>query len=555
MSALAVRAHDVFCLYPTPGGQVAALRGLTLDIEAGSRVVVHGPNGSGKTTLLRVLMGEVPPSAGSVAVCGVELAGAADGERARLRGRRIGLVDQVSGRSLRPEISVLDNVALQLRLAGVGRRAARERARGVLDRLGLAQLAKRRPTTLSGGEAQRVAVCAAVAHEPELVFADEPTGELDQGSADEVYDLLVTAAAAHGAALLVVSHDSRAARIADRIIRIRDGRLSEEWQPSGEEALVVDDRGWVRLPEPLRRRTGLVDRARAGTADGAITLAPLAPSVSTVDAPASLERAAPGPEVARLSGLRVVRDDRVILSNVDVGLRAGTLTAVQGRSGSGKTTLLRVLCGLERPTEGTVTIAGTDLAGLDRAALAALRRAHVGVAGQGTALVETMDVVENLDLVRLARHRPADPERVAGLIADLGLTALRHRPVRVMSGGERQRVAVARVLAAEPELAVFDEPTSHQDEAHAELVVAALVAAAARGVAVVAATHDPVLTAAADTTLALNGLALDGAGLALDGLGLAPDSLAPGAVGLVPVTDGEDNRETGGAIHPLSTMD
>src|SRR4029079_6928393 len=97
----------------------------------------------------------------------------------------------------------------------------------VLDRLGLAALADRWPATLSGGEAQRVAVCAAVAHEPDLVLADEPTGELDAASADDVYDLLATAAAGTGAALLVVSHDTRAARIADRIVRIRDGRLSE----------------------------------------------------------------------------------------------------------------------------------------------------------------------------------------------------------------------------------------------------------------------------------------------------------------------------------------
>ena len=109
---------------PTPRGHVAALRGLTLDVAPGERVVVHGPNGSGKTTLMRVLIGELAPSAGTVDVCGVDLAGAAEAVRTRLRGRRIGLVDQHHGRSLRPELSVLDNVALQLRLAGTGRRRA-----------------------------------------------------------------------------------------------------------------------------------------------------------------------------------------------------------------------------------------------------------------------------------------------------------------------------------------------------------------------------------------------------------------------------------------------
>jgi len=538
----AVRAHDVFCLYPTPHGQVAALRGLTLDVAAGERVVVHGPNGSGKTTLLRVLMGEIAPSAGSVHVCGVELAGAPDADRARLRGRRIGLVDQVAGRSLRPEIPVLDNVALQLRLAGLTRRAARARAAAVLDRLGLAALADRWPATLSGGEAQRVAVCAAVAHEPDLVLADEPTGELDAASADDVYDLLATAAAGTGAALLVVSHDTRAARIADRIVRIRDGRLSEEWRPAddGVESLVVDDRGWVRLPEPLRRRTGLPERVRAMLSDDTIVLTPRSAAAATAapsatgpattapattalsatapattgpattgpatTAPATTGPAttAPRPDPAVLAGVEVARGGRRVLARVDLAPAPGTLTAVQGRSGSGKTTLLRVLCGLERPDAGTVRVAGTDLARLDRAGLAELRRRHLGVAGQGTALVETMDVTENLDLARVARRLPPDADRVAALIDALGLGALRHRPVRVLSGGERQRVAVARVLVGEPELAVFDEPTSHQDEAHAELVVAALTAAAAGQMTIVAATHDPVLIAAADAVLALD---------------------------------------------------
>ena len=505
MTTDAIRAHDVFCLYPTPRGQVAALRGLTLDVAAGERVVVHGPNGSGKTTLLRLLMGEVAPSAGTVELCGVPLA---PGPWARLRGRRIGFVDQFHGRGLRPEITVRDNVALQLRLAGMRARTARARASEMLDRLGLASLAQRRPGTLSGGEAQRVAVCAAVAHSPDVILADEPTGELDRTTADAVYDLLATAAQVSGAALLVVSHDARASRIADRIVRIRDGRLSEEWQPSvdpahAKETLVVDDRGWLRLPEPMRRRAGLTTRGQATVEGDAIVLRRVGAALPAQAEVATPATRAPGPVVAVAEGIVVDRDGRRILDRVTLTARAGTLTIVSGRSGSGKTTLLSVLCGLERPDEGTVVVGGTPLAGLDRAGLAGLRRRHVGVAGQGTALVETMDATENLDLARLARHASSDETFVRALTGSLGLDAVRERPVRVLSGGERQRVAVGRVLAVAPDLAILDEPTSHQDEAHAEAVVAALVAAAGRGVAVVVASHDPVLIAAADEVLAL----------------------------------------------------
>jgi ABC-type lipoprotein export system ATPase subunit len=207
----------------------------------------------------------------------------------------------------------------------------------------------------------------------------------------------------------------------------------------------------------------------------------------------------PGGTVAELTGITVERAGRTVLAGQDLRLRRGTLTVVRGRSGSGKTTLLRVLAGLERPDAGTVHVAGTDLAGLDRAGLAALRRAHLSVAGQGGALVETLDVAGNVALACEVRGRPHPPH----VLGPLGLAALAHRPVRLLSGGERQRVAVARVLAVEPAVAVFDEPTSNQDEAHAELLVAALVAAARRGLAVVAATHDPVLVAAADTVVTL----------------------------------------------------
>src|SRR5205085_2584953 len=114
----AVLARDLFLLYPTGHGHVAALRGLTLDVAPGERVVIHGPNGSGKTTLLRVLAGECEPSAGTVRVCGVDLGGASERDRRALRSRRLGLVDQHHGRTLRPGLSPVANVALQLRRAG-----------------------------------------------------------------------------------------------------------------------------------------------------------------------------------------------------------------------------------------------------------------------------------------------------------------------------------------------------------------------------------------------------------------------------------------------------
>jgi ABC-type lipoprotein export system ATPase subunit len=500
MNAPAVDVADAFCLYPIPGGTVAALRGLSLTVPAGERLVVHGPNGSGKTTLLRVLAGEVPPSAGTVTIAGVDLAGADEATRARLRLRRLGIVDQYSARSLRPELDVTDNVALQLRLARVRPAEARRRAAGALDRLRLAHLAGRRPVTLSGGEAQRVAVCAALAHEPTVVLADEPTGELDGASADAVYDLLASAVVGIGATLLLVTHDQRAARIADRVVRIRDGRLSEQWAPQSPDdgVLVVDDRGWVRLPEPMRRSTGALRAVRASTDHGRIVLHGSGEVSGAGPARRAPTRVPTTGTVASLRGVRVAYGDRVVLDDVDLDVCAGALTLIRGRSGSGKSTLLRVLTGLVDPDAGRAVLAGVDLAGLRRAARADLRREHVAVAGQGGALAEPLDVIENLVLARTARGLRSDPHLIDKIVEALGLTALRTRAVRLLSGGERQRVAVARSLVVERPLVVLDEPTSSQDEAHAEIVARVLAEAAAAGRSVLCATHDPVLADVAD---------------------------------------------------------
>ncbi len=521
-----VDVRDAFCLHPVPGGAVAALRGLTLMVAAGERVVVHGPNGSGKTTLLRVLAGEQRLSAGRAVVAGADV-GSTTHDLAAWRGSLLGWVDQFPARTLRPELTVLDNVALQQRLTGVPADVARDRSRELLDRLGVATLAARTTATLSGGEAQRVAVCAALAHGPALVLADEPSGQLDARSADQVYDALADAVAAAGACLVLVSHDRRAARVADRVVRIRDGRLSETWAPGEGERLVVDDRGWVRLPDALRRAGGAAASLTAAPGpDGAIVLRPgrtpgrgAAPGDGAASgtvratgtghageaATARLVGAAPPGEpgledgpVACARGLVKAYGDRRVLAGVDLDVRRRVLHVVRGRSGSGKSTLLRVLLGLERPDAGEVVLDGTPLAGLDRPGLAAVRRRAAAVVGQDVHLAETVDLRTNLELARAVRGLGPDPVAGDVLLDGLGLLPLADREVRLLSGGERQRTAVARAIAVAPALLVLDEPTSQLDEASAERLAGVLRRTAAGGCAVLVASHDPVLVDVAD---------------------------------------------------------
>jgi ABC-type lipoprotein export system ATPase subunit len=207
----------------------------------------------------------------------------------------------------------------------------------------------------------------------------------------------------------------------------------------------------------------------------------------------------PGAVVAELVGVGKAYPDRVVLAGFDLTVRAGRLLVVRGRSGAGKSTLLRLLVGLERPDSGTVRLAGRDLADLDRAGLAALRRDLAAVVGQDVQLADTVDPAGNLDLARAVRGLPADR------LAELGLTPLAGRQVRMLSGGERARVAVARALAVRPALLVLDEPSAQLDEASAEEVAGVLQRAARGGVAVVVASHDPVLVAVADEVLDVDG--------------------------------------------------
>ncbi|HEY6796642.1 MAG TPA: ATP-binding cassette domain-containing protein [Kineosporiaceae bacterium] len=534
-----VDVRDAFCLHPVPDGAVAALRGLTLQVAAGERVVVHGPNGSGKTTLLRVLAGRQRLSAGRAVVAGVDV-GRVVGRRdrralVRWRATRLGWVDQYPARTLRPELGVLGNVALQGRLAGASAREAQVRAVAALDALGLGRLVGRAVAELSGGEAQRVAVCAALAHGPALVLADEPTGELDRGSAAEVYRLLAEASAERGAAMVLVSHDPLSARYADRVLRIRDGRLGETWRPEPaggpvRELLVVDDRGWVRLPAPVwpGGRHPRAVAVQAGT-DGVLlvpadppeprppvawpvpadppeprpTVAWAAPATAGSRASASGPAGRGGTVVATVRGLRRRFGQRVVLDGVDLDAVAGRLLVVRAPSGAGKSTLLRLLVGLDRPDAGTVTIAGQCLADLDRTGLAALRREVTAVVGQEAQPAQTLDALANLELARAVRGLPPDPDGDRRRLADLDLLPLAHRQVRLLSGGERQRVAVARALATGARLLVLDEPSSQLDEARAEQLAAVLRRAARDGAAVVTSSHDPTLVAAADDVLDL----------------------------------------------------
>jgi putative ABC transport system ATP-binding protein len=224
-STAVLSVHQLTKTYGAGDTAVAAVGGVDLDVTAGEVVLVMGPSGSGKTTLLLMLGAMLRPSTGTITVDGIDLAAAPERRLPALRAAHFGFVFQDF--NLLSTLSALENVELACNLVGVGGRAAHDRARSLLERLGLGQRLGFRPEQLSGGEKQRVAIARALANDPPLILADEPTANLDSGHGREIARLLRQLATDDQRSVIIVSHDSRLKEIADRVLWLEDGRFAE----------------------------------------------------------------------------------------------------------------------------------------------------------------------------------------------------------------------------------------------------------------------------------------------------------------------------------------
>ncbi len=224
--AFSVQAIDVVKTYQTDNVDVQALRGVSLAVPKGDMVAIMGPSGCGKTTLLNCLSGLDEVTAGVVRVDGVDIAGLSDNEKSGYRARAMGFVFQFY--NLLPVLSAVENVEMPLLISGVNAREARQRAEAVLDLVHLRDWANHRPAQLSGGQRQRVTIARTLVNEPAIVWADEPTGDLDSRNADEIMQLITGLNEANQQTFVIVTHDERIARSTNRIINMVDGLIVEE---------------------------------------------------------------------------------------------------------------------------------------------------------------------------------------------------------------------------------------------------------------------------------------------------------------------------------------
>ncbi|MEU8266495.1 ABC transporter ATP-binding protein [Sphaerisporangium sp. NPDC049002] len=255
-------------IYKTEGVEVVALQGLDLLIEQGELIAIVGASGSGKSTLLNVLSGLDVPTAGIARVAGTDLLAMTAKDRLRYRREVVGFIWQQTARNLLPYLTARDNVRLPMRLARG--RASVARADELLELLGVAYCADRRPDQMSGGEQQRVAIAVALANSPEVILADEPTGELDTENSEQVFAALRQANRELGVTAVVVTHDALVSEQVDRTVGIRDGRTSSETlrrasaegEIIAEEYAVLDRVGRLQLPRDFTNALDMERRVR-----------------------------------------------------------------------------------------------------------------------------------------------------------------------------------------------------------------------------------------------------------------------------------------------------
>jgi len=249
---MAVEVRDIVKIYSRGPLEVQALRGLDLNVEEGAMVALIGPSGSGKTTLLNIIGGLDRASAGSVKVFGRELTRLGPGELVEYRRDTVGHVFQTM--NLIPTLTAAENIELPMVALGISKEMRGSRVKELVDVVGLGERMGHKPGELSGGEQQRVALAAALANDPPLVLADEPTGELDTANARVVVEYLSRVNREMGKTILMVTHDPAVSRVADRILRIQDGVIVRDVAPVGGEVEVP-----TSYADMLRRRIAEID--------------------------------------------------------------------------------------------------------------------------------------------------------------------------------------------------------------------------------------------------------------------------------------------------------
>jgi ABC-type lipoprotein export system ATPase subunit len=437
-----LRTENLTRIFHVGSEDIYAVNQANIKIRKGGLTIFEGPSGSGKTTLINILGSLDQPTEGKVYYRDMNITDWPEQKRDGLRRDKIGFIFQSI--ALITLMSAYENVDYGLRIAGVEPDERDKRVRNCLSLVGLGDRMDHRPQELSGGEQQRVAIARAIAHQPDIIIADEPTSDLDSHTGLQVIKLFKELVDEQGVSIIMTSHDPNIIGLGDQIFQCRDGEVEEV--------------GKMIFCENLMKiyKTGDL-------------------------------------EVIALQGL-------------DLTIEKGEMVAIIGNSGSGKSTLLNMVGGLDKPSAGTVEVNGDDLTRYTSDDLLDYRRETIGFVWQNNArnLIPFLTAVQNVELPMQFTNKQDRSRKAKELLDMVGLSHRYNSKLNQLSGGEIQRVAIAIALSNDPKLLLADEPTGSLDtKTTIEVLKVFRRINKDLGITIMIVTHDPRLARSVDRVVSI----------------------------------------------------
>jgi ABC-type lipoprotein export system ATPase subunit len=525
--------NDLSKVYSDPITEenVIALRGIDIEIKTGEIASIVGPSGAGKTTLIKIFCGLEEPTSGSVLLHGTNLTNLNQREMQDFRFERIGILNQYLANNLIPHLTVKQQILLPMRLRKVALERAKNEAKDIMKSLNISDLANKRVTKISGGEAIRTSIGAIIAKRPNIILADEPTGQLDTENTNDVIDTFKELNKNYGTSILVVTHDLRFRNAFKKSYILRDGRLvgiNDDLDRSSLDFLLrpidaalqsaVDKFQYVRLPKEIVSNTeigSLAEFSLHPSKKFAIIFNPQRINeggvheiirnsdeyyseeeiqalnddgerkvgLDQVDFLFEEEHSLPKkstPNIIEVKDLSkaFATDGRhqQVLNKLSFGIQSGDFVLIAGKSGAGKTTLINVISGIEPPDSGSIVINGRDVSNLNRAHFSTFRFNNISMISQMNNLYGQYTVADNLIIPKIfskKRNRLTDDD--LHILEDCEIShKTKHYPVE-LSGGENQRAALAMALSRESPILLADEPTANVDSLIARNIVTLLM--------------------------------------------------------------------------------
>jgi putative ABC transport system ATP-binding protein len=492
-----IQLQDVVKTYSTGDVPFVALKHVNMDIKQGEFLGITGKSGAGKTTLLNMISGVSELTSGNIlfhwvgresSFPSIHINDLNQDKLALWRGENLGIIYQSF--ELMPTLSLVENVMLPPDFLGAYQPlVSKKRALELLDMVEIAEHANKIPAHISGGQKQRVAIARALVNDPQLIIADEPTGNLDSVTAETIFQIFEKLID-QGKTIVMVTHDESFASRFSRRLQIADGVVSS---PAGNGS---------GPPGTLETSSTLVSMQTQ------ILLAEAEPCSENHSTPTINHQQTPAIVLRDVE--RVYENAAgkfVALKSINLQLNYGQFISIVGKSGCGKSTLLNMITGIDHPTAGEVIIANQNIYKMSESKRALWRGRNIGVVFQFVQLLPTLTLLENtmlpMDYCNLYPFYER-PDRAMELLEMVGLEDQAHKLPTAVSSGQQQSAAIARALATDPSIILADEPTGNLDSRAAANILNLFESLAKRGKTVLIVTHDPSITQRTDQTIILS---------------------------------------------------